>query len=341
MGLVERVTLATLGDLPEAAAAGDAALLYLRASSTGYLRYPMSSSKYLSWRETSITRLIVRKVKLAEEGHELCAEYLMETWIPATFYPTKAVLSDLCSVPSRARACPSRLQVRGELRRYLPNCGNGILVDTLLCACHHHNLKESGYPQGIDSSTEPLGAHQKPETAQTLRMLLQRIARASAQRGGFAAARVLPTTQRRGFLPSQFSDPKILDEKFPDRPKLSETEDPGMNGGYINPPRIKRQHRDPHANWWDPQERRNFGEPVHEDNDMLGVFSPHEYTWTTTRPGLIMVGTFIAVFLGVSGIVYHYYPDKKSYPREFEGGLQRELGGPGAIRARMPGDEDP
>ena len=105
-----------------------------------------------------------------------------------------------------------------------------------------------------------------------------------------------------------------------------------QNGGYINPPAIKRQHRDPHADWWDPQERRNFGEPIHEDNDVLGIFSPWEYTWTSTGPGLIMIGTFVATVLGVSGLVYLNYPDRVAYPREFEGGLQRELGGPGAVR---------
>jgi len=108
-----------------------------------------------------------------------------------------------------------------------------------------------------------------------------------------------------------------------------------QNGGYINPPAIKRQHRDPYADWWDPQERRNFGEPIHEDNDVLGMFSPYEYTWTTTGPGLIMIGTFVATVLGVSGLVYLNYPDKVAYPREFEGGLQRELGGPGAVRVGL------
>jgi NADH dehydrogenase (ubiquinone) 1 beta subcomplex subunit 8 len=107
-----------------------------------------------------------------------------------------------------------------------------------------------------------------------------------------------------------------------------------QNGGYINPPAIKRQHRDPHADWWDPQERRNFGETVHEDNDILGIFSPWDYTWTTTGPGLIMIGTFIATVLGVSGLVYLNYPDRIAYPREFENGLERELGGPGAVRVR-------
>ncbi|KAJ6445217.1 NADH dehydrogenase (ubiquinone)-like protein [Purpureocillium lavendulum] len=134
-------------------------------------------------------------------------------------------------------------------------------------------------------------------------------------------------------MPASYTDKKTLDEKYPDRPVVSESEDPGMVKRRLHqPPRIKRQFRDPYATWWDPQERRNFGEPVHEDNDVLGIFSPWEYTWTTTGPGLIMVGTFIAVFLGVSGVVYMNYPDKPSYPREFEGGLERELGGPGAVR---------
>lgn len=60
-------------------------------------------------------------------------------------------------------------------------------------------------------------------------------------------------------------------------------EDPNMNGNYPDPTLIsalpiKRQFRDPYAGWWDPQERRNYGEPVHEDNDVLGMFSPEAYT---------------------------------------------------------------
>jgi NADH dehydrogenase (ubiquinone) 1 beta subcomplex subunit 8 len=193
-------------------------------------------------------------------------------------------------------------------------------------------------------------------------MLPLRIVRTTAARAGVFGARSLPAIQRRGFIPSQYSDKKILDEKYPDPQTLSAAQDPEMvgshpagelaqlqfppanrmqNGGYINPPAIKRQHRDPHADWWDPQERRNFGEPVHEDNDVLGIFSPWDYTWTTTGPGLVMIGTFIATVLGVSGVVYFNYPDRIAYPREFEAGLERELGGPGAVRARQAGDEDP
>ncbi|KAF4127014.1 NADH dehydrogenase (ubiquinone) 1 beta subcomplex subunit 8 [Geosmithia morbida] len=172
-------------------------------------------------------------------------------------------------------------------------------------------------------------------------MLSQRVVRASALRSGMSAAQRLPMIQRRGFLPPQYSDPKVLDAKYPGPPSLTAAQDPEMNGGYINPPAIKRQHRDPYADWWDPQERRNFGEPIHEDNDVLGIFSPYDYTWTTPGPGLIMIGTFVATVLGVSGLIYLNYPDKVAYPRTFEGGLERELGGPGAVRARKDGDEDP
>lgn len=105
-----------------------------------------------------------------------------------------------------------------------------------------------------------------------------------------------------------------------------------QNGGYINPPPIKRQFRDPHADWWDKQERRNYGEPVHQDHDMMGMFTPYEYTWVTPGKGLMQIGAFIAVFLGVCYAVKVTYPDRPSYPREYEGGLEKELGGPGALR---------
>lgn len=107
--------------------------------------------------------------------------------------------------------------------------------------------------------------------------------------------------------------------------------DPGMNGGYPQLAPVKRQHRDPYADWWDKQERRNFGEPVHEDNDILGIFATEDYTWTTPGWGAVLLGTFVATFLGVCAVVYQYYPDKPSVPRRFPGGLEKELGGPNAV----------
>ncbi|KAI9855492.1 MAG: hypothetical protein M1824_006088 [Vezdaea acicularis] len=119
---------------------------------------------------------------------------------------------------------------------------------------------------------------------------------------------------------------------------FSDVDDPNMNGGYQQPPPIKRQFRDPYGDWWDKQERRNYGEPVHEDNDILGVFSPEEYTHTPPGKGALQLGTFVAAVLGLCFVVSRFYPDKPSVPKEYEGGLDRELGGEGALWARKKGD---
>ncbi|KAL8808686.1 MAG: hypothetical protein Q9223_004084 [Gallowayella weberi] len=118
----------------------------------------------------------------------------------------------------------------------------------------------------------------------------------------------------------------------------ADVEDPGMNGGYINPPPEKRQFRDPYADWWDKQERRNFGEPVHEDHDILGMMSPHEYTHVTPAKGFFLFGCFVTAVLGLCGVVRIYYPDRPTTPKLYPGGLDRELGGKGAVWA--PSDEE-
>jgi NADH dehydrogenase (ubiquinone) 1 beta subcomplex subunit 8 len=108
--------------------------------------------------------------------------------------------------------------------------------------------------------------------------------------------------------------------------------DPNQNGGYINPPPVKRQHRDPYAGWWDEQERRNYGEPVHEDNDIMGIFATEDYRHFTPGRAWLLMGTFITTFLSVTGVIYFSYPDKPAVPRTFENGLETELGGPRALR---------
>lgn len=39
-------------------------------------------------------------------------------------------------------------------------------------------------------------------------------------------------------------------------------------------------------------------------------------------------------------VVSTYYPDRPSVPRTFPGGLEAELGGPNAVRARKSEDEE-
>lgn len=133
-------------------------------------------------------------------------------------------------------------------------------------------------------------------------------------------------------LSNLFLKPRILSIRSQVRClSQADIDDPGMNGGYINPPREKRQFRDPYGDWWDKQERRNFGEPVHEDHDILGMLSLHEYTHFTPARGFFLMGCFITAVLGLCGVVRMTYPDRPSVPRTFPGGLDKELGGKGAL----------
>lgn len=131
-----------------------------------------------------------------------------------------------------------------------------------------------------------------------------------------------------------------------------------QNGGYVNPAPEKRQFRDPYGDWWDKQERRNFGEPVcsgcfpadsvwhesganawgqaHEDNDILGRFTPEEYTWTTPGKGFFQLGCAVAAIFSLMGAVYTFYPGRPAVPRTFPHGLEKALGGPGALSVLHP-----
>ena len=67
-----------------------------------------------------------------------------------------------------------------------------------------------------------------------------------------------------------------------------------QNGDYPDPNLtsalpVKRQHRDPYGDWWDPIERRNYGETVHEDNDIMGVFSTEDYTHFSPAKGAVLL----------------------------------------------------
>ncbi|KAF9883103.1 hypothetical protein FE257_004082 [Aspergillus nanangensis] len=119
----------------------------------------------------------------------------------------------------------------------------------------------------------------------------------------------------------------------------AELDDPLQNNNYQNPPRVKRAFRDPYGDWWDKQERRNFGEPVHEENEILSVFSPEQYTHVTPRKGIFQIGAFVVTFLGLCGVVSLYYPDRPSVPKTYPEGLEKELGGAHAVPARKSGED--
>jgi NADH dehydrogenase (ubiquinone) 1 beta subcomplex subunit 8 len=62
------------------------------------------------------------------------------------------------------------------------------------------------------------------------------------------------------------------------------------------------------------------------------MFSPEEYTWVKPAKGAFQIGCFIAAVFGLCGVVSLMYPDIPAAPREFEAGLEAELGGPTAVR---------
>ncbi|KAF2128233.1 hypothetical protein P153DRAFT_319649 [Dothidotthia symphoricarpi CBS 119687] len=141
----------------------------------------------------------------------------------------------------------------------------------------------------------------------------------------------LPLTTRPQFQTTQIRTALTEAERL-------ELADPNQNGGYINPPRINRAKRSSYDDWWDPQDKRNFGEPCHEDNDVLGVLSLHDYDHFTPGWGGVLMGTFVVTVLGLCGAVSMVYPDKISAPKTYEGGLEAELGGKRAMLARKPGE---
>ena len=72
---------------------------------------------------------------------------------------------------------------------------------------------------------------------------------------------------------------------------------------------------------------------MHEDDDILGRFTPEEYT--PYKPGMafFLVGCVVASVLAFASLTSYTYPDAPAVPRTFgEDGLESELGGPGAVR---------
>ena len=64
------------------------------------------------------------------------------------------------------------------------------------------------------------------------------------------------------------------------------------------------------------------------------MFTPEDYNFYTSPQCFGLIGCFVAVFAGVIGVVKMYYPDRVAVDRGLEGGLDRELGGEGAVWAR-------
>ncbi|KAG6856889.1 hypothetical protein H0H87_012469 [Tephrocybe sp. NHM501043] len=115
--------------------------------------------------------------------------------------------------------------------------------------------------------------------------------------------------------------------------------DPQLNG-YPQLPFVSRQHLTPYG-WQDPLMRRNFGDPLHEQEEVLGMWGPDI---PPVAPSTAAGHFFIAVTAFVSfGFLVRYglLQDPPGIRREYPyGGLATELGGPEENKARAePVDE--
>ncbi|EPQ31407.1 uncharacterized protein PFL1_00742 [Pseudozyma flocculosa PF-1] len=143
-------------------------------------------------------------------------------------------------------------------------------------------------------------------------MSLLRTAAAGASRSARTAAAVAPlrtfsTSSSRLIQPQSEKDPQL--------------------GDYPDLPYISLQTRKYSPKWWDPQEKRNFGETPHEQDDALSVWAPDIHATPASsalRQFLVAVG--VVVLFGST--VYAATPEKPALPRTYpRDGLAAELGG--------------
>ncbi|KAL4401265.1 mitochondrial respiratory chain complex I protein [Malassezia pachydermatis] len=109
-------------------------------------------------------------------------------------------------------------------------------------------------------------------------------------------------------------------------------------GDYPAMPMENQQFRPYSRHWWDTQDRRQYGETLHEQDDVLNMWSPDAYK----TPGPLALRHFltaVGLIAAFSYVVYSTVPEapmmRKTFPRN---GLADELGGPQAA-ARSEQDE--
>ncbi|KAL7421825.1 hypothetical protein Q5752_003596 [Cryptotrichosporon argae] len=100
--------------------------------------------------------------------------------------------------------------------------------------------------------------------------------------------------------------------------------DPQLHG-YPQLPYVSLQTREPFG-WWDRQERKNFGEVFHEEEDVLGMWGPDVHK--TSGPSALAQLSGAFALIGVfSYLLYKTRPQRPVAARTYPyGGLEKELG---------------
>ncbi|KAK0500423.1 hypothetical protein EDD18DRAFT_1149937 [Armillaria luteobubalina] len=116
--------------------------------------------------------------------------------------------------------------------------------------------------------------------------------------------------------------------------------DPETDDDYPKVPNVSRQYL-PAKGWQDPLTRRNFGDPVHEQDELYSMWGPDI---PTIAPHIALRHFTYAVISFVSfGFVVKYAltPEMPAIRRQYPfGGLVTELGGLDANKARVEDESD-
>ncbi|KAI0077930.1 hypothetical protein K474DRAFT_1690650 [Panus rudis PR-1116 ss-1] len=120
----------------------------------------------------------------------------------------------------------------------------------------------------------------------------------------------------------------------PAPPTPKEQEDDPQLGDYPRLPWVSKQTR-PARGWEDPQMRRNFGEPLHEKEEILSMWGP-DIPVVPPPIALRWFSMAVASFVTFGVIVkFALVPDRPAVPREYPfDGLVTELGGLEENKAR-------
>ncbi|BEI86757.1 hypothetical protein CcaverHIS002_0701030 [Cutaneotrichosporon cavernicola] len=101
--------------------------------------------------------------------------------------------------------------------------------------------------------------------------------------------------------------------------------DPQLHG-YPQLPEVSLQLREPFG-WWDIQERKNFDEPVMEEEDYLGMWGPDVFK-IGGGAALLALTAALGLVGAFGWFVYETSPPLKAVRREYPyGGLEKALGG--------------
>ncbi|TCD61118.1 hypothetical protein EIP91_009014 [Steccherinum ochraceum] len=111
-------------------------------------------------------------------------------------------------------------------------------------------------------------------------------------------------------------------------------EDPQL-AGYPQLPDVSKQYRDPKAKWDDWQMRRNFGETMHEREEVFSMWGP-DIPVVPPKQALYQFSIAVLAFVTFGFTVkYALVPDRPAVPRDYPfSGLVTELGGLEANKSR-------